>query len=234
MAHEIISPADAKAQELKRKRELLKARRDAYRAANAEKEKARQAAWYANNPEKVKAHSKAYYAANSEREKARRAEYRANNPEKVKASLVAWRVKNRKKENATTAAYRANNREKLRAAAAEWRVNNPEENKARQARYRVNNPEKVNAKNRNRHACKKMAEGHHAAEDIQRIHQAQNGKCAYCKVKLGKKYHVDHIVPLAKGGSNWPANLQITCASCNSSKCDRDPIEHARRLGMLL
>jgi hypothetical protein len=32
---------------------------------------------------------------------------------------------------------------------------------------------------------------------------------------------IDHIVPVAKGGRNAPANLQILCRSCNSKKGPR-------------
>ncbi len=29
---------------------------------------------------------------------------------------------------------------------------------------------------------------------------------------------VDHVIPLSRGGTNWPANLRPACRSCNSSK----------------
>jgi 5-methylcytosine-specific restriction endonuclease McrA len=34
---------------------------------------------------------------------------------------------------------------------------------------------------------------------------------------------IDHVIPLAKGGTNWPANLRPICRRCNSRK-------HTRRL----
>ena len=35
--------------------------------------------------------------------------------------------------------------------------------------------------------------------------------------KEGKKYHVDHIIPLSKGGSNDKSNTRIRTKSQNSS-----------------
>jgi 5-methylcytosine-specific restriction endonuclease McrA len=31
---------------------------------------------------------------------------------------------------------------------------------------------------------------------------------------------MDHVIPLNKGGSNWPANLRPACKKCNSQKSD--------------
>ncbi|MDY0096387.1 MAG: HNH endonuclease [Candidatus Vecturithrix sp.] len=45
----------------------------------------------------------------------------------------------------------------------------------------------------------------------------QENKCFYCG-KILTKYHVDHKIPLTKGGSNLESNLCVTCVSCNLSK----------------
>ncbi|MGA2477054.1 MAG: HNH endonuclease, partial [Terriglobia bacterium] len=41
--------------------------------------------------------------------------------------------------------------------------------------------------------------------------------CAYCGSDE-PRLHRDHVVALAAGGSNWPANLVPACRSCNSRK----------------
>lgn len=50
------------------------------------------------------------------------------------------------------------------------------------------------------------------------IYDKFNGKCAYCGVECGEKYHIDHIVPLCKGGTNEIDNLSLSCPMCNWKK----------------
>lgn len=44
--------------------------------------------------------------------------------------------------------------------------------------------------------------------------------CAKCAAHVTQRsgVHVDHVVPLARGGSNGRENLQILCAACNLAK----------------
>lgn len=53
------------------------------------------------------------------------------------------------------------------------------------------------------------------------------GRCALCHRRLklyrgsvfsdGEQGHVDHIIPLSRGGSNKPRNLRLICATSNLS-----------------
>lgn len=45
------------------------------------------------------------------------------------------------------------------------------------------------------------------------------GKCANCG--KGGKLTIDHITPLASGGSNKLTNLRLLCPSCNQAKRDK-------------
>ena len=46
----------------------------------------------------------------------------------------------------------------------------------------------------------------------------QDWKCADCKINVRRWNHVDHIVPLSKGGTNLRQNLQLLCPACNLAK----------------
>lgn len=70
--------------------------------------------------------------------------------------------------------------------------------------------------------------------DLHNIWMKQRGRCAYCRRQLGADYHVDHIVPVAAGGTSEPGNLQFACPDCNGQKGATDPIEFARQIGRLI
>ena len=48
-----------------------------------------------------------------------------------------------------------------------------------------------------------------------------NYQCQYCGST--ENLVIDHIFPFSRGGSNEADNLQVLCASCNSSKSDSVP-----------
>ena len=52
------------------------------------------------------------------------------------------------------------------------------------------------------------------------------GKCAYChkdiSMELLAKPHIDHIIPLSRGGCNDLVNVQLCCETCNLSKGSRE------------
>ncbi len=107
--------------------------------------------------------------------------------------------------------------ERVREQAREY-------NKTYLNRPKTRDLRRVNARNRRAH--KRAANGTHTAQQIQEQYTRQKGKCYYCqhKVKWGK-HHVDHVVPLSRGGSNDMSNLVIACAPCNMSKNRKLPSE---------
>jgi 5-methylcytosine-specific restriction endonuclease McrA len=81
-----------------------------------------------------------------------------------------------------------------------------------------------------RRARRLAAGGTYTAQDILKIYAWQQGACYWCQALVGKTYHVDHVVPLARGGSNRPENLCIACQPCNLRKFTKMPYEFIGRL----
>lgn len=148
--------------------------------------------------------------------------------------------------------YASTHKAEAVARAKKWVQEHPERAKALfQASYqkRKNDPEKYEqmkrttalclkknpaigkTRNQRRRARIKAAEGSFTSADIDALYRAQNGKCAYCGCDLDTSYHIDHIQPLSRGGSNWPTNLALACADCNHSKSNSTLSEWLARRG---
>jgi 5-methylcytosine-specific restriction endonuclease McrA len=144
-------------------------------------------------------------------------------------------VKERKK--LTDKQWRENNLEKSRAYTRKYVKENPEKAFLSTKKWRENNPEMVRAHWSNRRAREVSAPGSYTAKDIAGLFKMQLGKCAYykfCRTSLGNNYHVDHIIALVNGGSNFRSNLQLLCPHCNLSKLAKDPVVFSQSLGFLL
>lgn len=136
--------------------------------------------------------------------------------------------------DANIAAWRLKNPHLVKRGRDAWTAANKDYEIEVRKRWRERNRDRSRISKRNAKAKRKSAAGRHTAEDIARIMKQQRGRCAYCRQKLGEEYHVDHITPIAKGGTNDARNIQLTCAKCNLEKSARDPIHHAQILGLLL
>lgn len=82
-----------------------------------------------------------------------------------------------------------------------------------------------------RKARQRGAEGKFGRDDIEKMLLRQGNKCVYCKADITGNYHVDHIMPLILGGSNWPSNLQCLCPTCNMRKKAKHPDDWHREIG---
>lgn len=137
-----------------------------YRERHADRVKASQQKWLAENPERRKEVVQAHYQRNKASENARAVAWRKANPDRIKEHRRGWHQRHREANIARMAARRAKARE-----------------------YVVSD------------------------RDLRRI-MAQ--PCAHCG--SGERLHLDHIVPLARGGQHAVGNLQMLCQRCNQSK----------------
>ena len=176
--------------------------------------------------------------ANSTKKAASVKAFRERNAESIKAKQAAyhaeWYAKNRDKKLAQNKEYLQANPEVSRKAVRKWQKANPEK-AASYAKAWYADPINSATHSNIRRARKAAAGGAYTSADARAILSAQGHRCAYCRDDLRKtKRHLDHIMPLARGGSNDPSNLQWLCATCNLSKGAKDPIEFARERGLLV
>jgi len=211
--------------------------------AEAQKQRARQ--WYAENTARSLANSHKYQAEHSEqileykqryrveycleeREYSRR--YYADHIEAARAYGRQYAASHRDERRIYRQQYYAVNAHKWLGYSRKYFLDKPEELRARARAFRASNPEKMREYRNRRRSQKANNGGTHTAADIRLLLRSQKHKCWWCDHPIGNDYHVDHRIPLARGGSNAPENLCISCPSCNMSKGAKLPQEWNGRL----
>lgn len=123
--------------------------------------------------------------------------------------------------------YREAHVEEDRQRSRAWRLAHLEERAESGRLWREDHAVEIAARNRTRRALKRNAIGTHTAADVRAQHKRQKGRCYWCGGKAGRRYHVDHVVPLSLGGSNGPENIVVSCPFCNLSKHAKHPMDFA-------
>ena len=179
---------------------------------------------------------RAYYLANREKRLAYQMEWNNANKDKAKINSDKWRAENRENERLRALEFRRHNPQLAKQIHLNYRNRNRDKINARDARRRKDRPELSRLYASKRRARKIAAGGSHTIEDIEKLLRVQKHRCANprCRKSIRKKYHVDHVIPLARGGSDDKTNLQLLCIPCNLIKGAKDPIVWAQQNGMLL
>jgi len=146
-----------------------------------------------------------------------------------------WKSKEENKEKCRKISkeYRSKNLKKCLIKGREWYEKNKEKRKIINKLWKKENPEARRIYEHKRRAKKRKAGGSHTRGQIKALIIIQSNKCAFCFSKL-RKYHIDHIYPISRGGNNDIRNIQILCVDCNQRKHNKDPIVFAQENGKLL
>jgi len=154
------------------------------------------------NLEDRKANAQRYYQANRERKDAQSLQWRLDNPDKHKQSCAKWRSTNKERTRETSLVYYEQNRDQIRESGRLYYQANKDAAFTRAATRRA----------RKRDAFVE-------AVSPQNVFDRDKGICQICDEPIGDStWHVDHVIPLARGGEHSYANVQLSHAVCNLQK----------------
>lgn len=149
-----------------------------------------------------------YYEKNTEECKERLNKWRKANSEYVKERDKKYREENPDIEFKKQQRYRETHKEQLYLKGKKYREEHLDYfyNKARERKL----------------SQKKVSDGTVTLEYEHFLFDEQNGKCAYCGCDLNESgKHLDHIIPISRGGLHTINNVHWTCPTCNMSKGDK-------------
>ena len=194
-----------------------------------------QKTYYTKHAKEQAIKKKKYRAEHTKEAAAYGKEYRAKNSKKISARNKAYNIKYPERKSDRGKLYYKNNKEKIAAYAKEHNTlhaekiaayakiyykNNKEERNAYSKKYRKEHKGIINAKTAKRRALKLNATPPEAnLENIKAFYKSAQrvSKC------LNIPHHVDHYVPLKRGGLHIETNLQVIPATENLSKGDKLP-----------
>ena len=111
-----------------------------------------------------------------------------------------------------------------------WYAKNKDKHSERIRRHRAKNHAKVREAERQKENARRGAIGKLSKGIESDLFRSQSGLCVCCDRPLGSNYHLDHIMPLALGGTNTDDNVQLLRAECNLRKGAMHPDEWRKNL----
>ena len=166
---------------------------------------------------------------------------------KRRAAVNRWASRNREYLRQKARAYRDENRESLRIKNVRYKRAHKKEGAAQHRAWRLKNKAHRDAymkewwsKNRNlkkaydakRRMKRRLREGQAYIGDsrVDSIIASWKSQalfnCYYCGFECYRpQLHVEHVIPISKGGTHTVANVAKACGHCNQSKRDKMPSE---------
>lgn len=172
--------------------------------------------WALNNPIRARDYAREYSQQHREEIK----EYR---------ELTKDHRNKRRRENGynkeTRAKWTLENKDKIKERNKKWYADNIESIRIKSKAYRQSDVGRVvcTAKTQKRRAIlKSLDDGTVTKESLFLLKEKQDNKCYHCGCELDfkakNKVHLDHLIPISKGGSNSISNVVWSCKSCNLRK----------------
>jgi hypothetical protein len=183
--------------------------------------------WYQKNKEK----KRKYYQENKEQNKKNSARYYQKDKEKIKKRVARRYQENKEAILARGKLYQEKNKEKIKKNKGKYYVENREKLLEYSKKYKKANKERVYEWARKYSQTDRGKAAVRAKCAIRRAlkKKQSNPNTDKCKVKeiykvwddvkrKGYNVHVDHIIPIARGGDDHEDNLMIVDAAFNMKK----------------
>lgn len=192
------------------------------------------------NKEKTKLRSKNHYEKNKREITERIKQYQKDHPEQRREISKKYKTNNAEKVKTRIKAHYEANKERLTAVTREYHRTHREQISAKDKLYCKNNPEKVRIKGHNYRA--RLRNVFVCAVNPTEIFERDGWICKICNEPVDRNAHhndskypsVDHIIPITKGGTHEPANVQCAHRGCNSSKSNKYPISDPCVISVML
>jgi hypothetical protein len=139
----------------------------------------------------------------------------ASNPAPRIASATSYYKRNRQKIAEKARRRYLADPETKRSQARAWAAANSERKAAVDRAWARANPEKCAVSRQAKRARKRNAPGLLTVEKWKARCAMFGDRCADCR-DARFRLTMGHMIPLVRGGSNWPSNIIPQCASCNS------------------
>jgi len=159
---------------------------------------------------------------------------RQANAEKIAEYQKAYQQANTEKLVYQKRAYYQANAEKLAEYQKAYQQANPEKIAERVKVYQKTPTYKASQKNARHKRRTITKQGDVTTQQLLDL-TTKAKECYWCNTSLkNKSTHIDHYIPLSKGGEHTLNNLVVSCSKCNLTKHTKDPIKFANSIGKLL
>ena len=133
-----------------------------------------------------------------------------------------WKAEHPERSRELGQNWRDNNREKARKSARAWRADNLKKKRESNRNWNKSNPLNRNILTHNYEARKRDNGGTFTFKELNALFEKQEGYCFYCGELLyssfDKDVHIEHKIPVSRGGSNDISNIALSCSKCNLQK----------------
>jgi len=186
------------------------------------------------DPQKAKEANRRWYERNKETHKERAKLWSKNNPEKNRENVRRYRaihgrkdrpfISDAEKLHRSKAVERWLGNPKLSPSVAELVIQAEQFLKEKEERRQIQLLYSREKSKRRKAQIKALSVSKVSAKDLRHRYAQFGDCCAYCgdKQKIDE-LHMDHFLPLSKGGTHVLSNLVPACKRCNFSKRNHHP-----------